>query len=272
VLAPPAGAAEPIPTNQLLDGDIAAAPGRLRAGGWAILSEALAAEHGLHLGERFLLPSPVPTPLRVAALITNLGWPPGVVILNNADFLRAWGSEDISAYAVMLIPGASAGAVAGEIRRTLGPDSGLVVQSGRAREQEAQAESRQGLARLTGISLLVLIAGVLAIATSFGAAVWQRRSRFAKMKVQGYGARMLWEALLWESALLLGVGCLMGALFGIYGELLLSHALQSVTGFPVVVSAQALIALVSFVVITAVAAAVVAIPGYRAANVHPSVR
>ena len=52
---------------------------------------------------------------------------------------------------------------------------------------------------------------------------------------------MLWRALLFESALLLGAGCSIGALFGLYGQLLLSHALASVTGFPVVFSVGAFV-------------------------------
>ncbi len=97
-----------------------------------------------------------------------------------------------------------------------------------------------------------------------GTMIWQRRRRFARMKVQGYSTRVLWHALFCESALLLGTGCLDWArVFGIYGQLLLSHALLSVTGFPVVYSAGVLAALGSFALVTAVAAAIVAVPGYR---------
>lgn len=72
-----------------------------------------------------------------------------------------------------------------------------------------------------------------------------------------------------ESALLIGAGCLIGAGLGIYGQLLLSHALVAVTGFPVIVSANILIACASFVLVTVVAAACIAIPGHRAASVAP---
>ena len=71
----------------------------------------------------------------------------------------------------------------------LGPRSGLTVETARQREQAQQAASRQGLGRLTQIALLVLVAGVLATATVMGATIWQRRRRFARMKVQGYDAR-----------------------------------------------------------------------------------
>ncbi len=102
-----------------------------------------------------------------------------------------------------------------------------------------------------------------------GTLIWQRRRRFARMRVQGFHRKVLWFALIWESALLLGTGCLVGAAFGVYGQLLLSHALLAVTGFPVVFSARIPAAIGSFVVVTAVAAAIVAIPGYRTAGVRP---
>ena len=82
---------------------------------------------------------------------------------------------------------------------------------------------------------------------------------------------MLWLALFWESALLLGSGCAIGAAFGVYGQLLLSHALLTSTGFPVLFSARIPVAIDSFLVVAAVAVATVAILGYRATGVraHP---
>jgi putative ABC transport system permease protein len=269
VFAPPAAAPSPIPESQLVTGSLALANARLRAGGWAVISKTLATQHHLHIGQAFTLPSPRETAFRVAALTTNLGWPPGAVILNGEDYARAWESRDPGAYNVMLASGASPVAVRKEIQAVLGPMSGLTVEVARQREQAQQASSHQGLGRLTQIALLVLVAGVLATATVMGATVWQRRRRFARMKVQGYSSRTLWLALICESALLIGAGCLIGACLGVYGQLLLSQALVTVTGFPIVFSANALIASASFIVVTMVAATCVAIPGYRAAGVAP---
>jgi putative ABC transport system permease protein len=61
----------------------------------------------------------------------------------------------------------------------------------------------------------------------------------------------------------------MGAVSGTYGQILLSRALTTVTGFPVVLSANMPIAIVGFFVVTVAAAACIAIPGYRAASVEP---
>ena len=38
---------------------------------------------------------------------TNIGWPPGAVLINAQDYARAWESQQASAYEIMLAPGAS---------------------------------------------------------------------------------------------------------------------------------------------------------------------
>jgi putative ABC transport system permease protein len=271
VIAPPSSSPEPIPSSQLLEGNLALANARLRAGGWAVLSQAIAEEHHLSIGESFTLPSPTPSTFRVAALSTNVGWPPGTIIVNSSDYARAWGSSEASAYNITLNPGVSPTQGSNEVRRALGPHSGLSVQTARQREQQWRASSREGLSRLSQIALLVLIAAALAMAGAMGAMIWQRRPQLAYLKRQGYRRSVLWRALIYESALLLGAGCSIGALFGLYGQLLLSHALASVTGFPVVYSVGAVVALWSVALVSVAAAAIVAVPGYLAARVTASV-
>jgi putative ABC transport system permease protein len=270
VLAPPPTAPSPIPSTQLLQGNLAAADAALRGSGWAVLSQALAAAHHLRVGERFTLPSTNPTLLRVAALATNLGWPPGAIIMGAADYARAWGSPNPSAYQVQLRPPASPPAVRSAIQRTLGPHTGLVAETAAQRITDHYATTRQALSRLTQIDTLVLIAAVLAMAGAMGSMIWQRRPQLAYIKRQGYRRGVLWRALLCESALLLGAGCSLGALFGIYGQLLLSHALATVTGFPIVFSVGGLLAASDFALVSAVAVAILAVPGYLAVRVHPT--
>lgn len=269
VIAPPPTAASPIPTSQLVSGNLGVATSRLRRGGWATLSKTLAEAHHLHIGQTFQLPTLYASTFRVAALSTNLGWPAGAIILNSEDYARAWGSTDVGAYNITLTPGASPDRVSDEIRRAMGGRSDLVVQTSYQREKKQQAAVQQGLGRLTEIALLTLVAGILATAVTMGSMVWQRRRRFARMKVQGYHAHVLWFALICESGLLVGAGCLVGATLGMYGQLLLSRALSVVTGFPIVLSANVLVAAVSFLLVTVAAAICIAIPGYRATRVAP---
>ncbi len=271
VIAPPRSSPAPIPASQMLRGNVALANARLRAGGWVVISKAIADERHLGIGDSFTLPSPAPSTFRVAALSTNVGWPPGAILINSADYARAWNSHEASAYNIALKTGVSPSQGALEVRRALGPHSGLSVQTARQRELQWRASSRQGLSRLSQIALLVLLDAALAMAGAMAAMIWQRRPQLAYLKRQGYRRSVLWRALTYESALLLGAGCSIGAVFGLYGQLLLSHALASVTGFPIVFSVGALVALSSVALVSVAAATIVAVPGYLAARVPASV-
>ncbi len=272
VMAPAPSADRPIPPGQLLSGDIATVTARLRGGGWAVVSQGLASEQHLRIGQSFTLPAPRPIVLRVAGMSTNFGWPPGAIVMCSSDYTRAWPGGEVSAYAISLRPGAAPREGRREIQRVLAAGgAGLTVETRSERERRLRATSRQGLSRLTQITSLVLIAAILAMATAMGAMVWQRRPLLADMKVDGFGKGVLWRSLLVESALLLGVGCSMGALFGLCGQLLLSHALAVVTGFPVVASIGVLVAIGSLLAVTSVAVAIVAVPGYLAARVRAAI-
>jgi len=265
-----------------------------------VLSQALAEEHHLRIGEAFTVPSPIPTRFRLAAQSTNIGWAPGAITMNAEDYARAWGSEAISAYNVILEPnrpGAAGGVggvesgggngraggesqklgmeqfgaqVAGGIRSALGPSSGLAVQTAGEHEQEQNALSRQGLKRLSDIATLILLVAVLAMGAAIGSMVWQRRGRLAKLKLEGFPRGELWQTILLESAVLVGVGSFTGAAFGLYGEQLLDRALATVINFPVVNGLAWLPAGASLGIVTGAALGILSIPGYAATGVSPA--
>ncbi|HEY1457181.1 MAG TPA: ABC transporter permease [Solirubrobacteraceae bacterium] len=271
VIAPPGESNSFLPATQIIQGDVARASEEVRSGGWAVISQALAEEHHLHIGQYLTLPTPNPIPLRVAALSTNIGWAPGALIMSAAQYARSWDSTDAAAYNVLLKPGASPARVRLEIQKALGSSSGLAVETAQHHESQQRALSRQGLERLTQIATLILFAAVLAMAAAMGNMVWQRRPRLAKLKLEGFPRVELWRTILLESLILLGVGCLTGAAFGLYGQQLLDRALANVINFPVVYSFGVLIALGSLGLVTAAAVMIVAIPGYMAAGVAPAV-
>ena len=270
VIAPPREATPLLPASQIVEGSVARASEEVRGGGWMVVSQAIAEEHHLHIGSPFTLPTPIPTTFRVAAIGTNIGWAPGAIVINAEAYARAWGSTEASAYNVLLNPGVSQAQGKREIQAALGKGSGLAVETAEQHAGRQRALSRQGLERLTQIATLILIAAVLAMAAAMGNMVWQRRPRLAKLKLEGFPRTELWRTILLESLLLLGVGCLSGALFGLYGQQLLDRALANVINFPVVCSFGALVALWSLAVVTASAVAIVAIPGYLAAGVPPA--
>ncbi len=269
VIAPPRTDSTLIPSSQLIS-SMSAVNTRLHGRGWAVISEALANELNLHLGSSFTLPSPVPTRFRVAGLSTNGGWPPGTVIINADDYAHAWGSLAASALQIALRSGVPPAQGRREVQRVLGPNTGLVVQTAGERERQWETISRQGLARLTEIAKLVLIAAILAMAGVMSSMILQRRDQLAYIKRQGFTRGLLWRSVFIQSAILLGAGCSIGAAFGVYGQLVISHALATVTGFPIAISAGATIALGSFGVVSIAALAIVAVPGYLAVRVRAS--
>ena len=101
-----------------------------------------------------------------------------------------------------------------------------------------------------------------------GGMIWQRRPTLARLKVQGFSERELWRALLLESGLFLGTGCLVGAVFGLFGQVLLSRALETITGFPVLYSTAGVVAVTILAVVTAIALAMLALPGWLAVRVR----
>jgi putative ABC transport system permease protein len=171
---------------------------------------------------------------------------------------------------VTVAPSSTPAQARAEVSRALGRNSGLEIQTAAERAQSWKTISQQGLGRLTEIATLVLIAAILAITGVMGSMIWQRRPDLAYIKRQGYRRGVLWRALFWETTLLLGAGCLIGAIFGLYGQLLISHALATVTGFPVVIDVGYINAVFSFAVVCAAALATLAVPGYLAVRVHPT--
>ncbi len=271
VIAPPPDATPLLPASQLVQGDLRRASELVGAGGWLVLSQALAAERHLRIGQSFALPSPDPTRFRVAGISTNIGWAPGAIIMNASDYAQAWGSSDASAYNILLGRGSEPTRVMQEIRAALGADSGLAVQSAAQHAGQQRALSRQGLERLIEISTLIIVGAVLATAAAMGTLVWQRRPRLAKLKLEGFPRSELWLVILLESVLLLGFGSLTGALFGLYGQQLLDHALASIINFPVVRSLAVVTAAKSFAIVLAAGACALSLPGYLAAGVSPAV-
>jgi putative ABC transport system permease protein len=273
VIAPSRQATPLLPAGQITQGGSRQAEERVRAGGWLVLSRAVASEEHLHIGEAFTLPSPDPTSFRVAALSTNIGWAPGAIVMNAGDFARAWGSEDASTYSVLLARNASPALAVAEIEHILGPPtrSGLTVQTAAQHAARQRVLDRAALARLTQIATLIPIFAVLAMAAAMGAMVWQRRPRLAKLRLEGLSRAEVWRTTLFESLLLLCVGCLSGAIFGLYGQQLADRALARVIDFPVVYSIAPLTTIGSIALVMAAALAILAIPGYLAASVPAAV-
>lgn len=270
VIARPPNDRTMIPASQLIAGDPAAAERQLRTGRGVAISEALADERDLQVGDRLQLPTPAGTaPLRVAAITTNLGWPPGAIVLSTSLYGRWWQTDAPSALQIDLHPGSDPAAAAAAVRRVLDTPA-LRVQTAQQRAQQYAGLSRQGLRSLQQIATLLLIAAGLAVALALAAALGQRRRRLALLKIDGWSDLQLWRSILLESTITLLLGAAVGALTGIYGHLLASRWLQSTTGFPAPFSAAPTQLLVTIAALATIALVTLALPGYLAARVPPA--
>ncbi|NLT06637.1 MAG: ABC transporter permease [Solirubrobacterales bacterium] len=270
VVAPPREARHLVPPTQIREGDADEAARRVRAGGWAVLSETIADSLDASVGDLVTIPSPRPTRMRVAAVSTNLGWSPGSILLNADDYASAWNTDAASALHIETDPGTAPDAVKPQIQEALGTRRAFQVETRDERQAVHYAASRDGLTRLTQIAILVLVAAVLAMTTAMAGMIWQRRPLLARLKVQGFSNGTLWRALLFESLIVVAAGCGAGAVAGLYGQLLLSRALETITGFPVFYTAAVLVAAGTFCLVTAVALGMLAIPGRIAVRVEPT--
>jgi putative ABC transport system permease protein len=271
VRARPSGDPTMFESSQLVSGNFKRADALIRRGGWAAVSSGFASEHALAVGDPFEMPTPLGSArLRVAAVTTNSGWPAGTISLNSTDYRRWWNTSEATAIEVNLRPGVSALAGAQSVRAALGPRKALSVRTRAESESEADASARQGLRTLGQISTLLLVAAGLAVAAALSATVWQRRARLASLKIQGYRLSQLWRGLLLETALMLGGGSIVGALVGVYGHALAAHWLTITTGFPAPFSVGIAQVFLTLALITAIALAVIALPGLAAARVSPN--
>jgi putative ABC transport system permease protein len=267
IIARPPDDSPALPASQLLAGRPARAAQLLRLGGWATVSSAFAHERGLHVGQSFSLPTPSGTTrLGVAAVTTNLGWAPGAVILSTADYSRLWHTQAPTALEVGLRPGVSPAAGRTAVAAALRPWPGLGVQTLGERQAQYAADSRQGLHALSEISSLLLIAAALAVASALSAALWQRRARLASLKIQGYETGQLWRAMLLESTIVLGVGCVIGAGAGVYGHALATRWLRLTTAFPAPFAIGLERVFLTLALLGMIAIAVISLPGLAAAR------
>jgi putative ABC transport system permease protein len=260
-----------IPPTQLQEGRYEQAAQRVRRGGWAAVSESIAADLHARVGDGVVLPTPTgPRRIRVAAVVSNLGWAPGTIVMNGTDYRRWWRTNDVTAIEVDLRPGMSPVAGKAAVKRVLGAKSSLLVETQTERKARFGRLERQGLDRLTQIAKLLIIAAVLAMGAAMAGAVWQQRRRLATLRLQGYSVGRVLRLLLAQAGLVLAAGAMIGAAFGLYGQVLGTRWLRISTGFPTTSGLAVVLAVTTLATVALLALIVVSIPGYFAARTRPT--
>ncbi len=223
-----------IAPSQLIEGSLSTADKHLREGGWAAISQTIAREDHLHLGERFTIPTPTGNaPLRLAATVANYGWLSGAIVMNGEDHARLWGSSAASQLAVTLRPGTSIERGKQEIETALPAGSALTVETVDERRSEVSAVLGSTLSRLSDTTIVVLIATVASVIALMIAAIWQRRGRLESLMSIGMGFGQFTRLIFYETGSVLLSGCLIGMAAGLVGQYLIDGWLHQTTGSPV---------------------------------------
>jgi ABC-type antimicrobial peptide transport system permease subunit len=198
------------------------------------VSQTIAREKHLHLGERFSLPTPSGyASFRLAATTANYGWLSGAIVMNGAEHARLWGSYSATQLAVTLAPGASIPGTKTLIEQALPPGAALAVKSSGERQSEVSAVLGSTLSRLNEITIVVLITTIASVIALMMSAVWQGRARFNSLISIGMGATQFAQLIFYETGITLLAGCMIGVLAGLLGQDLIDGWLARTTGSPV---------------------------------------
>jgi putative ABC transport system permease protein len=248
VLVKPTTESEPVSASQIVEGSRANASKRLRESGWVALSSTVARADHLKIGDPLVLPTPAGyATFRLAATITNYGWPPGALLMSAHDFVRLWKTEAVTALRVFLKPGVTEEKGLLVVRRAL---SGLALTATTKSEAESDITSvtDQGVSQLAEIADLVLLAATLAVIAAMSGSIWQRRPRLSSLKRLGMSWGALLGMILFETALVVIFGCALGALFGLAGQPIATSYIRLSTGFPELYAPAMLLALRTFLI------------------------
>lgn len=265
------GYPKPIAASQLVHGSLPSAEAHLREGGWALMTQALADERHLHLGEAFTLPTPTgQAPLRLASTISNYGWLPGTVIMNGDDYARLWRTTQATQLDVALAAGVTPEQGKRAIQAALPAGSSLEVQTTGERREEVSAVLGSTLSRLNDTTTIVLIAAIASVIAMMVAAVWQRRGRLDALLSIGMSSGQLARLVFYEGGSMILAGCLIGMAGGLIAQGLVDGWLHQTTGSPVVFAPAWALGLRTIIIATGISVAAAVLAVVRTVGFQPS--
>jgi putative ABC transport system permease protein len=230
---PPQLPAQIVP-SQLIEGSLTLADEHIREGGWVAISQTIAREDHLHIGERFRLPTPRGwSSFRIAATTANYGWLSGAIVMNGDEHAKLWDRATATQLAVVLKPGIPVEQGKHAVEDALPRGFALTVETVDERRDEVSSVLGSTLSRLNDTTIVVLVATVVSIIALMIAAIWQRRGRLDSLMSIGMSPRQLTKMIFYESGAVLLAGCMIGLVAGLAGQYLIDGWLHQTTGSPV---------------------------------------
>jgi putative ABC transport system permease protein len=220
--------------SQLVEGSLATADRLIRKGGWVAMSQTIAHEDHLRVGERFTLPTPAGlSSVRLAATIANYGWLSGAIVMNGEEHARLWSGQTASQLGITLENGVGIEAGKRAVEGALAHDPALAVETGQERRAEVSSVLGSTLSRLNDTTIVVLVAAVASVIALMLAAIWQRKERLDSLVSIGMSTSQITRLIFFESGCVLLAGCLIGMAAGLVGQHLIDGWLRQTTGSPV---------------------------------------
>lgn len=261
-----------IAPSQLVEGSLSAADRHLREGGWVAISQTIAHEYHLRLGERFTIPTPAGyTSLRLAAIVANYGWLPGAIVMNSEDHARLWNSRAASQLAVTLKSGTPIKQGRLAVEAALPAGSALADMTTNERRAEVSAVLGSTLSRLNNTTIVVLIATITSVIALMIAAISQKRGRLESLMSIGMGFSQFVRLIFYETGSVLITGCVIGIAAGIAGQDLIDSALRQATGAAVGFAPAWQLGLRTILIMAGVSAAASLIVALQAVRPQPRV-
>jgi putative ABC transport system permease protein len=197
----------------------------------------------------------------MGATITNYGWPPGAVIMSPSDYTRLWRTTSATIVYVDFRKGVTEKDALGPVRHVL-VGTGLTASTRQAAANGIYSAANQGMSELSQISTLLLTAAVLAVVAAMAGSIWQRRRRLATLKRLGMYRGELVRTIYLETGVVVLIGCLIGAVFGLWGQPLATQYIRHSTGFPELFSPAGWLSLRTLVLATVLAMLATGLLGY----------
>jgi putative ABC transport system permease protein len=252
----------PVHSSQIIQGSAGTLARRIHEGGWIAMASTVAREWHLRVGGPVVLPTPSGSArFRLAATITNYGWPPGAVIMSPADYTRLWRSTGTTILYVDFSRGITEANAAHLVHAAL-IGTGLTASTRSEAAGGIFAALNQGMAEMNQISTLVLTAAVLAVIAAMSGSIWQRRPRLANLKRLGMYRSELVSTMFVETGIVVLIGCLIGAVFGLWAQPLATEYIRHSTGIPELFSPDAWLGVRTLALATILATLATALLGY----------
>jgi putative ABC transport system permease protein len=271
VLGVPPQTPAQIAPSQLVEGSLNTADRHIREGGWAAISQPIAHEDHLHIGQCFTIPTPTGNAsLRLAATIANYGWLPGAIVMNSNDHARLWDSAPYaSELAVTLKPSTPIEQGKQTVEAALPPGSALTVKTAEERRSEVSAVLGSTLSRLNDTTIIVLIATIASVIALMIAAIWQQQGRIESLISIGMSFGQFTRLIFYESGSVLLAGCLIGTAFGLIGQALIDGWLHQTTGASVQYAPAWQLGLRTILIVAGISAAASIIAGIQTVRFGP---